>query len=148
MPQSSQNPGPASTAHVVFEVSKDGWTGGLQLGISELDENGGGHGFRLAGPKFNGSSKTLLKYEVTERDADEIRKFLDVKFPAKAEAPRTERARWQAIVDALNAAEAAGMAVGIDLDGTLTDHNAWSVIWDRDAKQWVIAGYSGEEADR
>jgi hypothetical protein len=148
VPQSSQNPAPASTTSLVFEVSKDGWTGGLQLGISELDENGGGHGFRLAGPKFNGSSKMLLKYEVTERDADEIRKLLDVKFPARTEAPRTERARWQAIADALNAAESAGMAVGIDLDGTLTDRNAWSVVWDRDAKQWVLAGYDGEETGR
>ncbi|NUP35950.1 MAG: hypothetical protein HOY76_02740 [Streptomyces sp.] len=58
--------------------------------------------------------------------------------------PKTERALWQAITDALNAAQAAGMVVGIDLDGTLTDHNAWSVIWDRDAKQWTLAGYEVE----
>lgn len=64
------------------------------------------------------------------------------------EAPRTERSIWQSIADALNAAESAGMAVGIDLDGTLTDHNAWSVIWDRDTKQWVLAGYDSEEAAR
>ncbi|MDX2761619.1 hypothetical protein [Streptomyces europaeiscabiei] len=58
--------------------------------------------------------------------------------------PKTERALWQAIADALNAAGSAGMAVGIDLDGTLTDHNAWSVVWDRDAKQWTLAGYDAE----
>jgi hypothetical protein len=58
--------------------------------------------------------------------------------------PKTERSLWQAIADALNAAESAGMAVGIDLDGTLTDHNAWSVIWDRDAKRWALAGYDAE----
>lgn len=63
-------------------------------------------------------------------------------------APRTERSIWQAIADALNAAEGRGMAVGIDLDGTLTDHNAWSVIWDRDAKQWVLAGYDAEGGAR
>jgi hypothetical protein len=62
--------------------------------------------------------------------------------------PRTERSIWQGIVDALNAALAANMAVGIDLDGTLTDHNAWSVVWDRDTKQWVLAGYDAEEAGR
>lgn len=61
--------------------------------------------------------------------------------------PRTERSYWVDIADALNAAERAGMAVGIDLDGTLTDHNAWSVIWDRDAKSWTVAGYD-EEASR
>jgi hypothetical protein len=57
---------------------------------------------------------------------------------------RTERSIWQGIVDALNAAEERGMSVGIDLDGTLTDHNAWSVIWDRDTKTWVLAGYDAD----
>ncbi|MFE1264443.1 hypothetical protein ACFW5X_28435 [Streptomyces albogriseolus] len=56
-------------------------------------------------------------------------------------APRTERQRWQDIADALNAAHAAGMPVGIDLDGTLTDRNAWSVVWDRSAERWTVAGY-------
>lgn len=68
--------------------------------------------------------------------------------PVPIEAPRTERSIWQSIADALNAAELAGMAVGIDLDGTLTDHNAWSVIWDRDTKQWVLAGYDSEGGAR
>jgi hypothetical protein len=62
--------------------------------------------------------------------------------------PRTELSYWEAIAAALNAAESVGMAVSIDLDGTLTDHNAWSVVWDRDAKQWVTAGYDAEEASR
>lgn len=62
--------------------------------------------------------------------------------------PRTELSYWQAIADALNAAESAGMPVGIDLDGTLTDHNAWSVIWDRDAKRWALAGYDSEGGTR
>lgn len=67
---------------------------------------------------------------------------------AEVVVPRTERSYWVAIADALNAAESAGMAVGIDLDGTLTDHNAWSVIWDRDAKQWILAGYDSEGGTR
>ncbi|WP_435643811.1 hypothetical protein ACR9VJ_26150 [Streptomyces sp. H49] len=66
----------------------------------------------------------------------------------RAAMPRTERSIWQAIADALNAAESAGMGVGIDLDGTLTDHNAWSVVWDRNAKQWVLAGYDAEAGAR
>lgn len=81
---SSQNSEPENTKHVTFEVAKDGWTGGLQLSINERDADGGGHGFRLAGPKFNGSSEMLLKYEVDERDAEEIREYLDAKFPPKA----------------------------------------------------------------
>ncbi|MGW3166954.1 hypothetical protein ACWC9Q_29670 [Streptomyces sp. NPDC001142] len=61
--------------------------------------------------------------------------------------PRTERSYWQAIADALNAANAAGMPVGIDLDGTLTDHRAWSVVWDRDAERWALAGYEDDDQE-
>ncbi|MFF3848022.1 hypothetical protein [Streptomyces sp. NPDC002328] len=60
-------------------------------------------------------------------------------------APRTERSYWVAIADALNAAGAAGLPVGIDLDGTLTDHRVWSVVWDRQAERWQVAGYDFED---
>lgn len=69
----------------------------------------------------------------------------DVRETGDLTVPRTERSYWQAIADALNAAHAAGMPVGIDLDGTLTDHNAWSVIWDRDAERWVLASCDAED---
>ncbi|MFJ4681990.1 hypothetical protein [Streptomyces sp. NPDC088789] len=61
--------------------------------------------------------------------------------------PRTERSYWVAIADALNAAQAAGMPVGVDLDGTLTDRRAWSVVWDRAAERWAVAGYDDEPAE-
>jgi len=61
-----------------------------------------------------------------------------------ADVPRTERSYWVDIAAALNAALDAGLPVGIDLDGTLTDHNAWSVIWDPTPKQWQVAGYEDE----
>ncbi|WP_326678532.1 zinc finger domain-containing protein [Streptomyces sp. NBC_01237] len=64
---------------------------------------------------------------------------------AEQPVPRTERAYWQSIADALNAAQAAGMPVGIELDGTLTDHRAWSVVWNRDAERWTLTGYEGDE---
>ncbi|MFE9737319.1 hypothetical protein [Streptomyces sp. NPDC006477] len=60
---------------------------------------------------------------------------------AEPSVPRTERQHWQSIADALNAANAVGMPVGIDLDGTLTDHNAWSVVWNSEAGRWELAGY-------
>ncbi|NUS82998.1 MAG: hypothetical protein HOY75_09640 [Streptomyces sp.] len=59
--------------------------------------------------------------------------------------PRTERSHWADIAAALNAAVDAGMPVSIDLDGTLTDHNAWSVIWDPTTKRWEVAGYDDED---
>ncbi|MFJ8146953.1 hypothetical protein ACIQ6R_18025 [Streptomyces sp. NPDC096048] len=59
--------------------------------------------------------------------------------------PRTEREYWQAIADALNDANRAGMPVGIDLDGTLTDHNAHSVVWNFKTERWDVAGYEDDD---
>ncbi|MFI7563822.1 hypothetical protein ACIBVM_18530 [[Kitasatospora] papulosa] len=59
--------------------------------------------------------------------------------------PDPERACWQTIADALNAANAAGMPVGIDLDGTLTDHNEHSVVWNFEVERWEVAGYDEDE---
>lgn len=69
--------------------------------------------------------------------------------PTEVFVPQTERSRWVDIAAAMNAAHDAGMPVGIDLDGTLTDHRMWSVVWDRDAERWTVAGYEdeGDNAD-
>jgi hypothetical protein len=66
---------------VWMAVTEDGWTGGVQLSISRLDAAGTGHGYRIAGPKFNGSGRSLLRRELTEDDAQEIRRYLDAVFP-------------------------------------------------------------------
>lgn len=58
--------------------------------------------------------------------------------------PRTERERWVDIADALNAAAAAGMPVGINTEGILTDHNAWAVVWNREQERWEVGGYDDE----
>lgn len=65
-----------------------------------------------------------------------------------AVATRTERSYWVAICDALNAAVAAGLPIGIDLDGTITDRNAWSVVWNPERKRWAVAGYDDEGGAR
>ncbi|WP_326729023.1 VVA0879 family protein [Streptomyces phaeochromogenes] len=67
--------------------------------------------------------------------------------PAEAVVPRTELSRWADIAAALNAAHTAGMPVGIDIDGTLTDHRAWSVVWDRGDERWTVAGYEDQFED-
>ncbi|MGQ4358515.1 hypothetical protein [Streptomyces sp. SAS_272] len=64
--------------------------------------------------------------------------------PAEVFVPQTERSYWVNIATALNAAHSVGMPVGIDLDGTLTDHSAWSVVWDRSVERWTVAGYDTE----
>jgi hypothetical protein len=66
---------------IVIDVDRDEWTGKLQLSINQLNETGVGHGYRLAGPKFNGSGKNLLTRELDERDVSEIRGYLDAVFP-------------------------------------------------------------------
>ena len=66
---------------LTIDVSRDGWTDGLQLSISKRDEAGLGDGYRLAGPKFNGSSENVLTTTLDERDAAEIRRYLDAEFP-------------------------------------------------------------------
>lgn len=87
----------------------------------------------------------LAEYE-RPADEDPIRYALTEQADAEVFVPRTEREHWVAIAAALNAAHAAGMPVGIDLDGTLTDHRMWSVVWDRAAEQWTVAGYEGGDA--
>ncbi|MFD3917188.1 hypothetical protein ACFWR1_37510, partial [Streptomyces sp. NPDC058603] len=69
------------------------------------------------------------------------------KDKAEPPVPRTERSYWEDIATALNAAVAAGMPIGVDLDGTLTDRTAWSVVWDRAAERWTVAGYEDEPAE-
>lgn len=73
-----------ATRLAVITLDRDGWTKDLQLNIATLDENGRGGGYRLAGPKYNGSSKNLLRVELDERDATEIRAALDAAFPPAA----------------------------------------------------------------
>jgi hypothetical protein len=70
-----------TTDRIVIDVDRDGWTKGLQLNIAQLDEKGNGSGYRLYGPKYNGSSERLIRHELTERDAAEIRQALDAVFP-------------------------------------------------------------------
>jgi hypothetical protein len=61
---------------LAIEVYRDGWTDDLQVALMA-----DGSGYRLAGPKFNGSGSVVLSYALTQRDADEIRRMLDRAFP-------------------------------------------------------------------
>lgn len=51
---------------------------GLQISISSDD----GIGYRIAGPKYDGQGKNLLKHYLTERDIQEIRDFLRKATPS------------------------------------------------------------------
>ena len=54
------------------------------------------------------------------------------------------RSYWDAIATALNAANAAGMPVGIDIEGILTDHHTWAVVWNRAAERWEVGDYEDD----
>jgi hypothetical protein len=47
--------------------------GRFQLSIG--NENGG---YRIAGPKFDGRSKTIMRHEIRPRDVSEIGQYLDL----------------------------------------------------------------------
>ncbi|MDI9887324.1 hypothetical protein QMZ92_23870 [Streptomyces sp. HNM0645] len=82
------------TDRIVIDLDRDGWTNSLQLNMAQLDENDTGCGYRLHGPKYNGSSKNLIRHVLDERDANEIRQMLDAVFPPKTAAElETLRAR-------------------------------------------------------
>ncbi|MGC5400173.1 hypothetical protein ACPXCP_31090 [Streptomyces sp. DT20] len=101
---------------IVIDLDRDGWTKNLQLNIAKLNENDRGMGFRLAGPKYNGSSTNLLRTELDERDAAEIRAMLDAVFPV---APGPTRAEVLAEAIAAIDAKVAATPRGRGVDGAL-----------------------------
>lgn len=84
------------TDRLTLRVGIDGPTGGIQVSLSQLDEHGTGHGYRLAGPKFTGSGEVLVSRDLTEADAAEIRRYLDAVFPVTVS---DEDKRWNEAVD-------------------------------------------------
>lgn len=54
---------------MTIEIDRDGWTNNIQVNISKTDASGCGHGYRLAGPKYNGSSTQLWSHPLTPDDA-------------------------------------------------------------------------------
>lgn len=60
---------------IYLEVWQDGLTGGIQLSIG--DDSGG---FRVGGPKFSGTGKSLRKFPIDQYTATEIRRYLDQAF--------------------------------------------------------------------
>lgn len=63
-------------AKVYLSIDRRG-DGALQLSINVETDGGGGHGYRIAGPKYDGTGQTLIKHYLTERDISEIRSYLN-----------------------------------------------------------------------
>jgi hypothetical protein len=63
-------------ARAYISVDRRDCDGGLQISIGSEDATGG-TGYRIAGPKYDGRGKTLLKHFITERDVREIKGYLE-----------------------------------------------------------------------
>lgn len=144
-------------ARITLEVSRDGWTDRLQLSISQLDDEGRGHGYRLAGPKFNGSGEALLKRELDQRDADEIRAYLDAVFPKTPDAPAvvwnfTDGEDWRPEGDPFATRELAQLAAEIDYVNRCGESGVFTWVdseWvdseeERDARDMYLDGIPTE----
>jgi len=63
-------------ARTYISVDRRECDGGIQLSIGIEDDDGGGYGYRIAGPKYDGRGKTLIKHFISKRDAEEIKRYL------------------------------------------------------------------------
>lgn len=73
---STQSQAAGEAAQVSLALYRSNNPKGYQIAI---EQNGGG--YRLAGPDFNGQSVELQRQVISERDAAEIRAFLERRFP-------------------------------------------------------------------
>lgn len=64
---------------VYISVDKRAFDGAIQISIGIQDADGGGHGYRIAGPKYDGNGKTLLKHLISDRDREQILSYLKMK---------------------------------------------------------------------
>lgn len=65
--------------------------GGLQICIGIEGDDGSDHGYRIAGPKYDGRGKTLLRHYITERDAREIKGYLEPEKRPKYKYDKAKR---------------------------------------------------------
>lgn len=75
------------TSKITLCVDRDGLTGSLQLSINLTRADGGGHGYRISGPKFSGASKKVLHHQITQRDVAEITDYLKAVAETRRNAP-------------------------------------------------------------
>ncbi len=72
---------------IVLSVDQRYFDGAIQVSISD-DE--AGIGYRLAGPKYDGHGKSLLRRALTTRDAEEIMAYL-CKVKGSPPTPQADR---------------------------------------------------------
>ena len=132
----------------MIDVDRDGWTEQLQLNMAQINEHGHGHGYRLAGPKYNGSSSNLLRATLDERDAAEIRKYLDVVFPAPADGPAMPLflAEFDTAEPTVHLTLASARARCDEIAGTVADGRHWD--WSRDEHGAYVQFWTHEDDDR
>jgi len=63
-------------SRLYLSVDKRTHDGALQMSIGVEDEGGGGHGYRIHGPKYDGRGKTIIRHYLTDQDVWEIKNYL------------------------------------------------------------------------
>ena len=61
---------------IYFCIDRRSIDGAIQLSIDEIDETDGGIGYRICGPKYDGSGRNLVTHRLTDRDVKEIARYL------------------------------------------------------------------------
>jgi hypothetical protein len=69
----------ATETEIVLSVDKDGYSGAFQLSIGD-----GRTGYRIAGPKYCGQSRSVFQHKITPRDAEEIYSYIRDMLPDNA----------------------------------------------------------------
>lgn len=64
------------TKRTYLSVNRRDCDGALQISIGTENDDGSSVGYRIAGPKYDGHGKTLLKHFITARDVAEIKEYL------------------------------------------------------------------------
>lgn len=78
---------------LVIQVTRNPY----RVSISQLDDNDAGHGYRIAGPKFDGiTGEVVLSRTLDEDDAAEIRNYLDRAFPRRLPADQINADPYEA----------------------------------------------------
>jgi hypothetical protein len=75
------------TNKVYFTVDRRAVDGAMQLSINVDSADGGGHGYRIAGPKYDGNGKVVLRHELSDRDVSELRRYLALSRPHQSPTP-------------------------------------------------------------
>jgi hypothetical protein len=85
---------------LTLSIDKHGPQHQASLNVKYDDDTG--HGYRLLGPKYIGDSRLVKEAELSERDAQEIRKLLDEVYPPAKTQATNDLEAWEALGETIS----------------------------------------------